>query len=419
MKSRVLIILVGIVVALTLLAGTFSTGVIVGRAISPDRPSLLESLPPPILQTPRSDQDAIVDTGQPVDVDELFAPFWQTWDIIHDQFVDQPVDDEALMRGAIRGMLDALGDTHTGYMDPDQHRQATIPLEGEYEGIGAWVDPSGNYLTIVSPMPNSPAQEAGLKPGDEIIAVDGEDMTGIDGNLVIRRVMGPAGSTVTLTIRRASASEPFDVEVRRANIVVPSVEGEMLDGGIAYVRLYNFGDRTTQDLRRLLKELDAQNPSGLILDLRNNGGGALRTAIEVSSEFIGDGVIMYEEFGDGSREVFNANRGGLATDIPMVVLINEGTASASEIVAGAVRDHQRGLLVGTTSFGKGSVQNWIPLRDDQGAVRVTIARWLTPSEQTISEVGLEPDVHVEMTDEDIEAERDPQLEKAIELIQKD
>jgi carboxyl-terminal processing protease len=161
-----------------------------------------------------------------------------------------------------------------------------------------------------------------------------------------------------------------------------------------------------------------EDPTGLILDLRNNGGGYLNSAVEVASEFIGDGVILYEEYGDGSRDTYDALRGGLATDINMVVLINEGSASASEIVAGAIQDHERGLIVGATSFGKGSVQNWIPLSEEQGAVRVTIARWLTPNGRTIHQIGLEPDYVVVVTEEDIESEHDPQLEKAIELLTK-
>ena len=169
-------------------------------------------------------------------------------------------------------------------------------------------------------------------------------------------------------------------------------------------------------MRSALEDLRSQSPTGLILDLRNNGGGGLQTAIEVASEFVGDGVIMYEEYGDGSRYTYDAIKGGLATEIPLVVLVNEGSASASEIVAGAIQDSGRGQLVGVTSFGKGSVQTWVPLKDDQGAVRITIARWLTPNGRTIHEVGLEPDIVVELTEEDVTAERDPQLDKAIELL---
>jgi carboxyl-terminal processing protease len=255
-----------------------------------------------------------------------------------------------------------------------------------------------------------------LKAGDQVIAVDGEDMTGIDGNLVHKRVIGPAGTQVTLTILREGETEPFDVTLTRAHIIVPSVQSKMLDGDIGYIQLSTFGDTTTEDLRKALKELRSQNPKGLILDLRNNAGGGLQTAIEVASEFVGNGVIMYEEYGDGTRDTYNAIKGGLATEIPLVVLINEGSASASEIVAGAIQDTGRGKLVGVTSFGKGSVQTWVPLKDNQGAVRVTIARWLTPNGRTIHEIGLTPDYKVELTEEDIAAGRDPQLDKAIELL---
>jgi carboxyl-terminal processing protease len=350
------------------------------------------------------------------DLEDLFSPFWQAWQIVHDQFVDQPVDQEAMMRGAIRGMLEALDDRHTSYMDPEQYQEANIILEGHYDGIGAWVDVTGDYLVIISPMPGSPAEEAGLKPGDEIVGIDGRDMTGIDGELARRQVLGPAGSIVTLTIRREGLPEPFNVEIRHAQIVIPNVESEMLAGDIGYVKLYYFGDTSSRDLRQALQDLLRDSPKGLIFDLRNNTGGFLNVAIEVGSEFISEGVLMYEVFGDGSRQTFSANRRGIATDIPLVVLINEGTASASEIIAGAIQDYERGLLVGTPSFGKGSVQNQIPLADDQGAVRVTIARWLTPEERTIQDVGLTPDYLVEITEEDIEADRDPQLDKALALL---
>lgn len=411
----------------------------------------------------------------PADFGNLFAPFWEIWEIVDQEFVDQPVDhvamlqgaldavaaaadlsdaqpsiesarnfalaantpndlvevslpfwqtwlrstapqDVTLMRTAINGMLGSLGDEHTSYMDPDQFTQANIPLSGEYEGIGAWVDPDGEFLTIVSPMPGSPAEEAGLKAGDQVIKVDGEDMTGIDGNLVIRRVLGPAGTQVTLTIRREGEPD-FEVVITRAKIIVPSVTGKMLEEeNLAYIQLLNFGQNTGADLRNQLEELLAQNPKGLILDLRNNGGGYLNTAIEIASEFIGKGVIMYEVYGDGKRDVYEALGDGLATEIPMVVLINEGSASASEILAGSIQDYERAPLVGVTSFGKGSVQSWIPLGSEKGAVRVTIARWYTPDERLIHEVGLTPDFVVELTEADVEAGLDPQLDKAIEIL---
>ncbi len=414
MRSKGMLYFTGGVIALILLASTCATGYFVGHTVLPNNQSSGDTSS--LLQVTPNEADLSTTASNPDDLKQLFNPFWQSWQIVHDQYVDQPVDDEALMQGAIRGMLESLGDPHTSYMDSFQFNQANIPLDGEYEGIGAWVDPTGQYLTIVSPMPGSPAEKVGLKPGDQIIAIDGQDMNGVDGELVIRQVLGPAGTTVKLTINREGLSEPFDVDVIRANIIVPSTDSKMLEGNIAYVHLLTFGDKSTSELRQALKDLLAQEPVGLIFDLRNNGGGALKTAIEVASEFVGDGVIMYEEYGNDTRDTYSAIKGGLATQVPLIVLINEGTASASEIVAGAIQDHGRGPLVGTTSFGKGSVQNWIPLKDDQGAIRVTIARWLTPDGRTIHEIGLQPDVVVELTDEDIQAGKDPQLDKAIELI---
>jgi carboxyl-terminal processing protease len=266
-------------------------------------------------------------------------------------------------------------------------------------------------------MPNSPAEKAGLIPGDQVIMIDGEDMTGIDGSLVIRKVLGPAGSKVVLTIRREGKPEPFDVTIIREKIVIPSIESKMLEENIGYVQIITFGADTRSELRKKLEGLLEQDPIGLIVDLRNNGGGYLQTAVEVGSEFIAEGVILYEDYGyDDGMEEFHARRGGLATEIPLVLLVNEGSASASEIVAGAIQDHQRGPLVGATTFGKGSVQNWIELRNNQGAVRVTIARWLTPNKRQIHETGLTPKFLVEFTEEDYLAELDPQLDKAIEVL---
>ncbi len=345
---------------------------------------------------------------------DLFAPFWETWDIVHEDFVDQPVDDLALMRGAIEGMLEALGDKHTSYMTPEEFKQANESLEGEYEGIGAWVDIAGDYVEIISPMKGSPAADAGLQPNDKVIGIDGEDMTDIPGDLVLQRILGPAGTDVVLTIQRGE--EIFDVAITRANIVIPTVDYEMLEDDIAYVALYNYGDNSTEQLRDALRELLIHDPVGLIFDLRDNGGGYLNTAIEVVSEFIDEGVVMYEQYGNGDTYAYEAIQGGLATELPLVVLVNGGTASASEITAGAIQDMGRAPLVGVTSYGKGSVQSWIALEDYAGGVRVTIARWLTPEGRQISEVGLEPEFVVEITEEDYEAGRDPQLDKAIEVL---
>jgi carboxyl-terminal processing protease len=345
---------------------------------------------------------------------DLFAPFWQAWDIVHRDYVDQPLDDETLMRGAISGAIEAIGDPQTSYMDPDTYLQANIPLEGSYEGIGAWVDTEGAFLTIVSPMPGSPAEEAGLEPGDIVIAIDGEDMTGIDPNLVVRRVLGPAGSIVMLTIQRGN--EVLEFEIERGNIEVPSVQYELIEEDIGYIQVFSFANDTADHLRDSIRELKDDGAESLILDLRGNGGGFLSSAIDVSSEFIEEGLILTEKFGDGTEHTYEASGRGLATDIPLVVLINAGSASASEIVAGAIQDYDRGALVGETSFGKGSVQNWVPLDNDQGAVRVTVARWFTPDGTLIDDQGLTPDYVVTLTEDDFTAGLDPQLEKAIDLL---
>jgi carboxyl-terminal processing protease len=351
----------------------------------------------------------------PEEADDLFAPFWEAWDIVHRDYVDQPLDDEILMRGAIQGAIDAIGDPQTSYMDPDTYFQANIPLEGSYEGIGAWVDTEGEFLTIVSPMPGSPAEEVGLEPGDLVIAIDGEDVTGIDPNLVVRRVLGPAGSIVVLTIQRGETVLEFEIE--RGSIEVPSVQSEMLDGNIGYIQLFTFSAGASDALRQTIRTLDRDGAEAFILDLRGNGGGYLNAAIEVSSEFIADGLILTEKFGDGTEQTYEASGRGLATDIPLVVLINAGSASASEIVAGAIQDYERGFIVGETSFGKGSVQNWVPLANEQGAVRVTVARWFTPNGTLIDGEGLTPDYEIGLTEEDFAEGLDPQLDKALELLQ--
>jgi len=406
-------------IAVVLVLGTFSAGILIGWAIPGGPDSALGFLSSDNALSSSGPEELSDQSETPEDLKELFNPFWEAWTIIHDIYVDQPVDDVEMMRGAISGMLDSLGDQHTSYMAPILYEEQNATLEGqEYEGIGAWVDITGDYLMIISPMPGSPAEGAGLQPNDLVIAVDGKDMTGMDGDTVLSNVLGPAGTNVVLTIQRGDPPEIFDVSIERAKIVVPSINASILDENVAYIQLYNFGENTTKELRESLKELLEEDPDGLILDLRNNGGGYLTTAIEVSSEFIkSNQVVMYEEFGDGSRTTYKAKRGGLATDIPLVVLVNEGTASASEITAGAIQDYKRGLLVGTTTFGKGSVQNWISLSDNQGGIRVTTARWLTPLERRIHQVGLEPDFKVDFTEEDAQNGIDPQLEKAIEVIE--
>ena len=401
-----------IFIAGILLAGAFSGGFIVGHALPgmgqiPFIHSFLPTSP-----SVQPDQQS----ATPNDVKTLFVPFWEAWNVIHQQFVNQPVDDQKLMEGAIRGMMDSLGDKQTYYMEPQLYQSETSSLQGQYEGIGAYVDTKGDFLTIVSPIQGSPADKAGLKPGDKVVAIDGQDMTGVAPEQARLKILGPKGTTVTLTVAREGQSEPLKFTITRDQITIHSAEGKMLRNDIAYVDINTFGERTTQELRDTLDTLLKQHPKGIIIDLRNDPGGYLTTAVEVGSEFIDKGVILYEQYGDGHRDTHNALGNGRATNIPLVVLINEGSASASEILAGALQDYGRAKLVGVTSYGKGSVQNWVPLSNNEGAARVTIAKWLTPKERAIDHIGLTPDVIVQMTPEDFTAGRDPQLDAAMETM---
>ena len=353
----------------------------------------------------------------PDEVVDIFLPFWETWNKLAYLELPKGTTTTSLMRHALAGMVASLEDPYTNYFDPDLAEQWNSDLSGEYEGIGAFVDVDGEYLTIISPIEDTPAEEAGLQPGDQIVAIDGDDMSGVDPSIALQRVLGKAGTKVTLTINRESSSEPFDVEIIRRKITIPYIETEILDNDIAYLRLLRFYDGGDLDVRNALKELLKQNPKGLIFDLRGNPGGYLHTVVNITSEFISEGNVLIEEFSDKSQKTYPIrNSTGVALDIPLVVLVDQGSASASEIFAGAIKDYGRGILVGQTTFGKGLVQLPVTLPDDQGLLSITTARWLTPLGKTIHKIGIQPDYIVEVTDSDIELGLDPQLDKAIELL---
>jgi carboxyl-terminal processing protease len=422
--------------ALILLAGAFAGGVFVGYVLprTDAQAPLVQGVLPAstfpavptvtpasagITLTPAPTNPAGPQTTTTPDLQSLFAPFWQSWTLVHEQYVNQPVDDTVLMRGAIHGMMDSLGDPHTSYSDPKTFQQEMGDLTGsQYEGIGAWVDTTGSFLKIISPMPGSPADKAGVKAGDIIIAVDKKDVTGLSGTLVLQKVLGPAGTTVVLTIQRGTA-DPFDISIVRAKITVPQAVWRMEKNNIAYVHLFIYGDQTAAQLHAALQELLPQKPVGIILDLRNNGGGFLTSAIDVLSEFVPSGkIVMYEQYGNGQKVSYKSNGGGLASNgsLPIIVLVNEGTASASEITAGALQDLGIAKLVGVKSYGKGSVQQVTTLDGDQGGLRITVAHWLTPNGRLIDGLGLTPDYEVKITPADITAGLDPQLQKAIDLL---
>lgn len=335
-------------------------------------------------------------------------------DVLRARYGELP-DPSRLTYGAINGVTFVLDDDYTELMDPEAADFFTESLQGTFEGIGARVDEAqGGGVLIVEPFEGQPAWEAGIRRDDVILAVDGVDVTKMTLTEAVNRIRGPKGTKVVLTIKSPD-QEPRDVAVVRDRIVIPAVEAKMLDNNIAYLKLGEFSEPATRELREALDELLANEPAGLVLDLRGNPGGFLRTAVDISSEFVPSGPIVIERFKDGEEQVYDASGDGRALEIPLVVLVNEASASAAEILAGAIQDSGRGILIGTRTFGKGSVQ--IPEELSDGSMlRITTARWFTPKDRQINGEGLTPDIEVERTPEDEEAGRDPQLDRAIEYL---
>jgi carboxyl-terminal processing protease len=344
-----------------------------------------------------------------------FQPFWESWRLLHNEYYDQPLEDVTLVNGAIQGMLATLGDPNTRYLTPEQENAARNQMQGQLEGIGAEVtEADDGSIVIVSPYEGSPAEDAGLQSGDILREADGTPLTGMPVSEAASLVRGPAGTIVNLTIERDG--ETFQVEVTRGVIRVPSVRGEMLENNIAYARLSRFGDNSAEELHNLLTDLMAQNPNGLILDLRGNPGGGLDTVVEIADDFLSEGQVVTQEFGNESDKVFESTEEGVAEEVPLVILIDGGSASASEVLAGAIRDRERGVLIGTTSFGKGTVQTWWSL-SNQGGLRITTARWLTPDGTWVHGEGLDPDYFVALPDvETAEEFTDTQLQAAIDYL---
>jgi len=345
-----------------------------------------------------------------------FSVFWEVWDTLNDYHVDRPLDPQQLLYGALKGLAEAVGDPYTAFLPPPENREVQDNLNGRYEGIGAELGMRDERLTIISPLDGSPAEAAGVQPGDTILKVDDEETANLSLGEAVSKIRGPAETAVRLTLRRGEG-EPFEVEITRQQITIKSVSWEQKDEGVVYIRVARFGEATNADWDRVVDEITTnQSPitKAIVLDVRSNSGGYLQASIHIASEFTNTGVIVYEEFGDGQKREFESDHRGRLTMVPVVVLINGGSASASEILAGALRDLKGSQFVGERSFGKGTVQDAVEF-DDGSSVHVTIARWLTPNGDNVDEIGLEPTVVVEITEEDANAGVDSQLEKAIEI----
>jgi len=346
-----------------------------------------------------------------------FSIFWRAWDLLVEKF-DGEVDYQAMIYGAIKGMSEALGDPYTSFLTPDEAKQLENDLSGVIYGIGAEIGLKNDQITIIAPLAGGPAERAGIQKGDTVIGINDESTAEMDLNVAISKIRGDEGTKVKIQILRNGETKDF--EIIRERIEVESVKGEIKEGNIGYVQISRFDDNTTDLLRTQLDKFLASNVKKVILDLRGNPGGYLDESITVTSEFIEDGVVVTEKKdvnGGSDRYDYKATGNGKMTgdDIKIIVLIDEGSASAAEIVAGALQDHNRATLVGSTTFGKGSVQE-IENLSGGAQMRITIAHWYTPDGKNIGKEGVVPDVEVKMTEEDYLADRDPQLLKAMELL---
>jgi carboxyl-terminal processing protease len=360
---------------------------------------------------------------------ETFQLFWEAWDLVQRHFYGEVPDMQEVTYAAIRGMLNALGDEYTSFMEPEIASIIAEDATGEFEGIGAYVNMGEDgKLEIVEPFQGGPAIEAGLRAGDRILEVDGVSIVGVTIYEALALIRGPADTEVTLLVEREEVSEPFEVTVTRARIEIPIVEVEMRDDGVGYVQLREFSAKATEITEGALEELLAQEPQGIVFDLRQNPGGWLEQAVKVSDLFLDDGLIVLERWSSGKEFSFEAHPGDIGENVPLVVLVDEGSASASEIVAGALQDQERAVLIGEPTLGKGSVQQPFTLSDGS-ELRVTVALWFTPDDRAIHEQGLTPDVEVvwpevtpegEETEPQVpppgETEADPQLERAVEYL---
>lgn len=355
--------------------------------------------------------------GQVADAD--FNLFWEAWQKLRDNHIDSDqYSNQDLVYGAIKGLAGSLGDTHTAFFPPQEAEKFLQDVNGNFGGIGAEIGLDDNQtLSVIAPLKGSPAEAAGVQPGDLILEVDSNSTVEMSVDEAVSYIRGTIGTAVVLQMYRTGWEQPRDVRIVRDKIEVPTLDiSYKEDGSVAYIQLYSFNENAIPALTRAIREMQTKEVRGIILDMRNNPGGYLEVAIGLAGFFVEPGsTVVSEQFKDGTSEPFLARGSGILKDIPVVVLINEGSASASEILAGALRDIRGVKLVGEKSYGKGTVQE-IQNLSDRSSMKITIARWVMPAGDILDKVGLEPDYVVELTDEDIKAKKDAQLEKALEVL---
>ncbi|MFH1890003.1 MAG: S41 family peptidase [Candidatus Kuenenbacteria bacterium] len=358
--------------------------------------------------------------------DVNFRVFWQAWNEIQNTYIDAPVGETKLFYGALRGMVAALEDPYSVFMAPKKATEYIEELQGRFEGIGCEIGIRNNMLTVVSPLPESPAERAGLRAGDIIVEIEHIDTGSMDLSEAVARIRGDKGSTVTLKIYRLKTKEFLEVPIVRDTIRIISVQKKTLDGSdyaelgdkkIAVIKITNFNGDTESRFAQAVNDVLLENPNGLILDLRSNPGGYLDGAINVADYWLEQGkVVVREKSSAGESQMHMAPSLAKLDKFTTVILINAGSASASEIVAGALQDHGVATIIGETSFGKGSVQRVVDGLEDGSAIKLTIARWLTPNGRQIDMKGIEPDIPVELTLEDYNGNKDPQMDRAVQFF---
>jgi len=368
----------------------------------------------------------IINKEKPVEIsDGDMGIFWDTWKVILEKYVGRnDLDAQKIILGATRGIIDALKDPYSEFLDSDQTKDLSQELSGEFYGVGMEIGRRNGFLVVIAPLPDTPAEKAGLKANDKIIKIDETETIDLSPFEAAKLIRGLEGTKVTLTIYRSSWDETKKIELIRKKISIPSVRWEKIDNNIAYLKIYNFNQPLTFNFYKTALEIAFTKPQGLIIDLRNNPGGYLESVVDISGWFLKKGdIILKEDFGNNEIKIFRVRIGqALLKDIPTVILINEGTASASEILAGALRDNEGVKLIGEKSFGKGSVQELVSLKDNN-SVKITISRWLTPNGTIIEGNGLIPDIEVKNEEEfgtfsKIDLEKDKQLQTAVYEIVK-
>ncbi len=354
--------------------------------------------------------------GSTISSEVDFNLYWEVWHKLKEEYVDRnQISEQEMFYGSLRGLTASLKDPYTVFLDPIEVAEFKEDLSGTFEGIGAEVGIRDDLVTVIAPLEGMPAQQAGVRAGDKIYAINGESTIGLTINEAVRKIRGPKDTEVTLTLLREDEDQPLEITITRGIIVVKSVSWEKRDDDLFVIRISNFHDDTLYLFNQAIMEVLANNPRGIILDLRNNPGGYLDTAVEVASEWVKEGPVVAEQMSAGRRNEYFASGQARLHNIPTVVLVNQGSASASEIVAGALRDYKQGVIIGEQTFGKGSVQTLSDLSDGS-SLKITVGKWLTPAGDFINEKGIEPDIIIELTREDFLNDLDPQFEKAVDTL---